>query len=73
MYPNPATDAVMVNAVFAAGQPVRYQLLDVSGRLVLAGTLAPSRRLLLTNIPAGLYWLVLRDGVDTKRAPLVIQ
>ena len=73
IYPNPAREAVQVELPERNGQPASFQLLDVSGRLVRAGILAPSGQLQLNGIPAGLYWLQASVGQVTYRARLVVQ
>lgn len=62
-YPNPATDAVTLEAADARPLAGRWTLYDMLGRAVQAGTLPglPRWRLSLAGQPAGLYLLRVSD------------
>jgi PKD repeat protein len=62
VFPNPTTNEINLISESGSGN---YQLLDLSGRLLLHGPLNGSRTVLdLTELPTGTYWLrsIAEDG-----------
>lgn len=53
VYPNPANTQVTINWHGVAGQS--YEIVDVSGRLVLTGKLNQTQQIDLSNLSAGMY------------------
>lgn len=75
VYPNPASDVLNINLDAAAGNIATYQLIDVTGRLLLNGNAENNAfSLNVDGVNPGLYFvnITLKDGsVATKR--VVIQ
>lgn len=64
LYPNPATGVDQLRVATESGQAYTgaYELRDLTGRLLQAGTSWPSQGLPLRGRPTGLYLLRLREG-----------
>jgi hypothetical protein len=65
--PNPAVGELVASFTLPSGSPARLQLLDVTGRVLLArevGDLGAGSHLLRLgdSVPAGMYWLRLTQG-----------
>jgi hypothetical protein len=71
VYPNPASDILNINLDAAAGSIATYQLMDVTGRLLLNGNAENNAfSLNVDGVNPGLYFvnITLKDGsVATKR------
>jgi hypothetical protein len=71
VYPNPASDVLNINLDAAAGNIATYQVMDVTGRLLLNGNAENNAfSLNVDGINPGLYFvnISLKDGsVGTKR------
>lgn len=75
LYPNPAaTDELRIN--FGTGNSLHFELVDMTGRVLLRSELeraSPKEpyTLSLSGIKAGLYLVILREGVNIKQAKLL--
>jgi hypothetical protein len=75
LYPNPvATDELKIN--FGTGNSLHFELVDMTGRVLLRSELeraSPKEpyTLSLSGIKAGLYLVILREGVNIKQAKLL--
>lgn len=75
LYPNPAaTDELRIN--FGTGNSLHFELVDMTGRVLLRSELERAipkepYTLSLSGIKAGLYLVILREGVNIKQAKLL--
>ncbi|EMR04226.1 alpha/beta hydrolase-fold protein [Cesiribacter andamanensis] len=74
LYPNPSQNWVRLQLPDGWQQNTRLQLLDARGRLHGAEQLLnPQQPLSLAHLPAGLYYLLLRQGDQRVLLPLIKQ
>ena len=77
--PNPASDALQVAFELAESAPVRLEVRDLSGRLLLTGpdenrpAGAQQTRLDVSRLPAGMYLLAMRSGAAQLVRKLVVE
>jgi len=65
-YPNPATDRVLLKGVDTVF-PIKYSLYEVTGRQIQNAVLEQKQSYIdLSALPAGIYHLMLDNGVSTK-------
>ncbi|PQB04106.1 hypothetical protein BST85_03710 [Aureitalea marina] len=60
IYPNPATNLINIRGLNAAG--VTIQMVDLQGRTVLEANLDANSQIDVSNLSAGLYQMVIRNG-----------
>jgi hypothetical protein len=77
--PNPAYHEVSVAFSLVSREPAVLDLLDITGRRAMTrdvGSLGPGRHVVRladgASLPAGVYWLRLRQGSETRAARAVI-
>jgi phosphatidylserine/phosphatidylglycerophosphate/cardiolipin synthase-like enzyme len=73
VYPNPTEGQLNVRST--SGKPLRYTLLNVQGKAVYSGTLAPSSQaqpIHLTNLEAGIYYLQLTTGKTLTTQKIIL-
>lgn len=63
VFPNPTTDNVRIQGI---DKPVSMTIVDMSGRLVMAGRLAGEATISLSSFANGIYVLTLSDGRQAK-------
>lgn len=77
--PNPASQWVEVNADFGNVREARFTLTDMTGRILVDWNASVQQggsythRLDLSNYPAGLYHLQMKNGTQMIAKPIVIQ
>ncbi len=67
IYPNPAQDHVIIKGVKGL-----FQLLDISGKVVMRGSVRNPERIDLSGLSEGVYSLVMLDGKERILKKLVI-
>lgn len=78
VYPNPASDYVMIDGSWIPSGETQILLTDISGKIMLevnvAGTNAPLvQQLPLTGIASGVYMIAIRDMETTRNFRLVVK
>ena len=68
IYPNPSAQAVLLPA---ATGPLRYRLSNALGQMLLDGTAEGGQQLDISRLPAGTFFLELRDGSHRRTQRLV--
>jgi glucose/arabinose dehydrogenase len=69
IFPNPAKDYLAVSVLSGKVGMYRYQLMDLSGRIMLSGGLSDGvNRISLDNLASGMYLMTITD--DRNNAPL---
>lgn len=62
IYPNPVEEYIYISSEQIS--PCRYRILEITGREILSGEIA-SNRIMIQNLPKGLYILELSSSSDT--------
>lgn len=75
LHPNPTQNELHLGLSQLPSEPVSYQILDLNGKVVRSGVLAPARELTwkVENLPTGLYLLELNWDGQTKNIPWMKQ
>lgn len=71
VYPNPTSDVVWIDWPRASASSSFY-VLDVNGRIVQSGNYSFHQQLDVTGFDAGIYFVVLEDGIERKTAKFVV-
>lgn len=65
MFPNPTSSVLNIQARSDVAKPIRYQLYDLTGRMLLSGTSRRNEAMVkVDHLPAGMYIVKLYNGYD---------
>jgi hypothetical protein len=76
LYPNPASENFVVSITGNSSNPVKEELIDITGRVVFANSISDrnweDRLIDVSGLPAGMYWyrLYLENEVVTKKVAI---
>jgi hypothetical protein len=78
LYPNPASDHVMLVITSPLSQKVKMTIIDINGRIVKEDICRLENgsnrvRISVTNLPAGIYTMILANGITNERLKFVKQ
>ncbi len=74
LYPNPASDFLYIDAGNMKNSDL--QIIDFSGREILSknlGNITTQIQIPITNIPEGIYFVILKGDAEVKTAKLVVK
>lgn len=74
VYPNPAKDLLHVDVTDVMAQPLHYELINTTGKLVKSGEIAAreERSISVKSVKAGVYMLRIKDKSQTSIQKVII-
>jgi hypothetical protein len=74
--PNPFTDSFTITSISDYSNPIAYRIFDLSGKLIEMQEIAPevlSVQKIGTNYPAGVYFVIVTQGPQSKTFRMIKQ
>ncbi len=76
VYPNPATDVITIDTKNITSGDVKVQVADLRGKVIAAQTTTANNNTMSTSIDcskwaAGMYYVIISKGTETKVVPVV--
>lgn len=76
VYPNPATDVITIDTKNITSGDVKVQVADLRGKVIVAQTTTANNNTMSTSIDcskwaAGMYYVIISKGTETKVVPVV--
>lgn len=73
VYPNPASDYIMVNLSTDSNESAVITIMDINGRVCLKNTIISGQPLSVANLAGGIYFYQIKDTDKTYNGKLIIK